>query len=978
MMGVLLFSLSGMGNVLPQSLAATEIHDLTAQEANSLIQNNSGSSSFVIMDVRTPAEYATGSILNAININFSAGDFSSKLEQMDRDKTYLIYCQTGARSSQAGETMAGMEFTSIYTLDGGLNAWVNAGHPIYVWLQIQIDGQGTVNPTGGNYPPGATIEVTATPNDGWQFSQWNGDVTGTNPAITLEMDSNKSLILFFLPVSDGEEYTLLTDTVGEGSITIEPQQEKYVSGTVVTLTATPAEGWHFNRWNGYRVWPGGVSDAYTPTVNFTMDTNKSITAYFYQDICEPVEIPDANLRAAILNKLGRATTDDVCLSEIQAITHLNAYAMGVTDLSGLENFTNLEIANLYSNDITDISPLQYCTKLTAIVLMNNRIEDITPLVNNTGIGASTTIWLQHNQLSLEPGPDMDNIAALQARGVVIEYEPQGYSPSPIYTLTTAVSGNGTIQLSPPDGTYPGGTEITLQAIPDAGYAFAGWSGDITGTSNPCSVIMDSDKAVTATFTEITGQAYTLTINTTGSGIVSRNPSGGNYPEGTTVQLSATPSDGYKFVGWSGDVTGTSNPCSVVMNADKSITAAFAPTSSPTSGGGGGGISGGGGGGGGSSEPVPTSAQKIYEAKDEMINLFIPAGTLFLTKYGANGSYVQFREIAEECPPVPEGKSVLCRVYKLAPEEATFDPAARLTFLYDKSKLPQGLNPDTQTIFNWNDDLASWTALETIHDPNACSLSADITHLSIFTVMAATTPADISVSDLRLSRKEITMGETVTVSVTVNNAGDLGATHTVSLEINGAVSQSKSIFLYGGESQTLEFQVKPETAASYSIRIEDISTTMTVTSPAPEPTPPVQATTVPIAAAPVFKVLSLEVLPEEITAGDNAIVRIGVENSGTAPGKFEVSLMMNGKPVGNRILSILAGSSRTETFVINLQEEGDYLFKVESLTKAVTAKASTEMPAEAKSTGTWLIIIGLIGAAVLMVAIVVIYFKSRSS
>jgi hypothetical protein len=52
--------------------------------------------------------------------------------------------------------------------------------------------------------------------------------------------------------------------------------------TTVYLSITPAEGWIFLRWNGFRVWPGGVSDSYEPNINFIMDANKSITAYLYR------------------------------------------------------------------------------------------------------------------------------------------------------------------------------------------------------------------------------------------------------------------------------------------------------------------------------------------------------------------------------------------------------------------------------------------------------------------------------------------------------------------------------------------------------------------------------------------------------------------------------------------------------------------------------------------------------------------------
>ena len=70
-------------------------------------------------------------------------------------------------------------------------------------------------------------------------------------------------------------------------------------------------------------------------------------------------------------------------------------------------------------------------------------------------------------------------------------------------------------------------------------------------------------------------AYTLSVNTGGGGTVSRSPDQASYAPGTLVQVTATPNSGFVFTGWSGAVTGTTNPVSVTMDANKSVTAAFA-------------------------------------------------------------------------------------------------------------------------------------------------------------------------------------------------------------------------------------------------------------------------------------------------------------------------------------------------------------------------------------------------------------------
>jgi uncharacterized repeat protein (TIGR02543 family) len=70
-----------------------------------------------------------------------------------------------------------------------------------------------------------------------------------------------------------------------------------------------------------------------------------------------------------------------------------------------------------------------------------------------------------------------------------------------YTLTVNITGQGSVTLNPPGGTYNAGTNVTLTAVADPGWVFSGWSGDLTGSTNPETITMDSNKTVTATFTQ---------------------------------------------------------------------------------------------------------------------------------------------------------------------------------------------------------------------------------------------------------------------------------------------------------------------------------------------------------------------------------------------------------------------------------------------------------------------------------------------
>jgi uncharacterized repeat protein (TIGR02543 family) len=69
-----------------------------------------------------------------------------------------------------------------------------------------------------------------------------------------------------------------------------------------------------------------------------------------------------------------------------------------------------------------------------------------------------------------------------------------------FSLTVSTVGSGSVALDPPGGIYNSGTVVTMTATPGAGYLFSGWDGDVTGTTNPETVTMTSNKSVTATFT----------------------------------------------------------------------------------------------------------------------------------------------------------------------------------------------------------------------------------------------------------------------------------------------------------------------------------------------------------------------------------------------------------------------------------------------------------------------------------------------
>jgi hypothetical protein len=149
-----------------------------------------------------------------------------------------------------------------------------------------------------------------------------------------------------------------------------------------------------------------------------------------------------------------------------------------------------------------------------------------------------------------------------------------------YTLTASNDGNGSVTLAPAGGTYDYGTTVTITPVANTDYHFVSWTGpdaaDIIDTDGVYTIVMDADKSVTANFAI---ETYTLTASNSGNGSVTLDPAGGTYAAGTTVTLTPVPNPDYHFVSWTGpdaaDIIDTDGVYTIVMDADKSITANFA-------------------------------------------------------------------------------------------------------------------------------------------------------------------------------------------------------------------------------------------------------------------------------------------------------------------------------------------------------------------------------------------------------------------
>lgn len=141
-------------------------------------------------------------------------------------------------------------------------------------LGVSVEGPGgvTLEPSGGAYPAGTVVTLTAEPAPGSAFLGWSGDLGGAANPAALTMDAQRAVVAHFgaPPV---ETFTLSVSTVGSGAVTLDPPGGVYESGTLVTLGATPGPG------SAFVGWGGALSGSANPAA-LLVDSDRSVVASF--------------------------------------------------------------------------------------------------------------------------------------------------------------------------------------------------------------------------------------------------------------------------------------------------------------------------------------------------------------------------------------------------------------------------------------------------------------------------------------------------------------------------------------------------------------------------------------------------------------------------------------------------------------------------------------------------------------------------
>jgi hypothetical protein len=377
------------------------------------------------------------------------------------------------------------------------------------------------------YDGGTTVVLTAAATGGSTFTGWGGACSGTGPC-SVVMDAARSVTANF--TAPGVRLTVVKAGSGTGTVTSSPAgidcgsscTSGFPLGTQVTLTAAPAAGSVFLGWTG-----GGCSGTGTCTV--TMDSGKAVTATFEGSLMLSVSVGGT----------------------------------GSGSVTSRPGGINCGVGN------TGTCAASY---------------NFGTVVDLTAVAAAGTVFVGWGGECAGTVGTTCRVIMDDARSVTATFSGKKH-----LDVVKAGAGSGTVTSSPAGincgGTcsaeYDVGTPVTLTATPDGSSIFTGWSGGGCSGTTPCTVVMNSDVTVTATFAPA---SFQLRVTVDGPGSVTAaqgqitnctSTCTGTYPNGSTVDLTAfTTGDGAEFMGWSGGGCSGTGGCSVAMTQNRDVTATF--------------------------------------------------------------------------------------------------------------------------------------------------------------------------------------------------------------------------------------------------------------------------------------------------------------------------------------------------------------------------------------------------------------------
>lgn len=411
-------------------------------------------------------------------------------------------------------------------------------------LTVEADNTdwGTVSGSG-TYPLGDTVTIQAFPNAGCEFLYWNDSITDNPRDIVITQDS------IFTAHFGRIEYTIETSCIPENAGTISGGGV-YHYGDTVTLEAMANDGFIFKRWND------SITD--NPR-DIIVSQDSTFIAHFDTRQYTITVVSDHPAWGSVT---GGGTYNYGDTIEIVATANMSFAFAGWTD-GIMDNPRTVIVIEDYT--YTAHFEIRQCTITTEVYPENSGIVngggtyDYGEIIRLTAHGNTGYVFNQWNdgEMTNPRIVFVEGDATYTAVFTPLQYE---------ITTSCDPDDGGTVSGG---GIYDYGSTAILTATPNENFIFLCWNDGIA--SNPRNVIVHGNASYKALFMQNSTPTYIITV-------LSNNPSlgtvsgGGEYPQGSTIEITATPSAEAIFSGW--DDGNTDNPRSITVTSNMTFTAIF--------------------------------------------------------------------------------------------------------------------------------------------------------------------------------------------------------------------------------------------------------------------------------------------------------------------------------------------------------------------------------------------------------------------
>jgi|GEM_PF-1697535 len=474
----------------------------------------------------------------------------------------------------------------MHTLELGHDGYLYAGtagagiyrsvNKIKNVVVAQVSISTSANPLSGGYTsgdgsflPGAQVNLNATPNSGWAFVSWteNGMVVSTDPLYGFTAMGSTTLVANFdqlsYMVSTSSNPSSGGTTSGGGA---------YLSGTQITVGATPNSGWTFVNWT-----ENGVVVSTDPLYGFTAMGNATLVANFDQL---------SYMVSTSSNPPSGGTTSGG-----------GAYLSGTQITVGATPNSGWTFVNWTENGIVvSTDPLYGFTAMgnTTLVANFDQLSYMVSTSSNPPSGGTTSgggAYLSGTQITVGATPNSGwTFVSWTENGIVVSTDPlYGFIAMGNTTLVANFDQQSymvSTSSNPPSGgttsgggAYLSGTQTTVGATPNSGWTFVNWTenGVVVSTDPLYGFTAMGNATLVANFDQLSYMVSTSS-NPPSGGTTS---GGGAYLSDTQTTVGATSNSGWTFVNWTENAAIVSNnpSYSFAVDGNKNLVAAFSFNSS---------------------------------------------------------------------------------------------------------------------------------------------------------------------------------------------------------------------------------------------------------------------------------------------------------------------------------------------------------------------------------------------------------------